>query len=94
MPIEITLVFIRPSAAVPWFHETWPPSHAEYIKTHYKDTGKFEGSSEQIGETTLINTFRFASPEAMEEFISDPYLVSMKEARDIYNRTNNIELLG
>lgn len=91
MPIEIVQLFVRPSVDVPWFHETWPESHMNYLQTHYKDTGKFQGKREILEDgLTMVNTYIFTDASAEIEFMSDPYLAEMVEKRNAYNEANNI----
>jgi len=92
MPIELIQVFIRPNIETPWFHDTWPPSHMEYIQTNYKDTGKYTGQR-TISEDglTLIVTHTFTDSDALTEFTEqDEYLAEMKQNRDQYNLANDI----
>ena len=94
MPIERVQVFVKPNQETPWFHDTWDPSHNEYIKLKYKDTGKYTGSKEIMEDgLMLIVTHTFTDEDAEIEFINDEYLASMVEKRDQYNLSHNINRL-
>ena len=94
MPVETIQVFSKPSLDTLWFHETWDPSHMEYITTNYKDTGKYSGKREITGDgLILISTLTFTDQSALDEWKADTYLTSMMEKRDIYNQANGIEKL-
>ena len=91
MERQYTQVFIRPSTDVPWFNDTWPPSHMEYVQTNYKDTGKLTGSktvSEDGLTMTTVHTFTDEVAEA--EWMSDVYLQTMLQQRQEYNAINDI----
>lgn len=94
MSIEVIQLFSKTNAETPWFHDTWPPSHLEYIQTTYKDTGKYSGSRE-ISEDglMLIVTHTFTDENAQVEFITDEYLAGMVVQRDQHNSSNNITQL-
>ena len=94
MSIEAIQIFIRPNTETSWFHDTWPPSHLEYIQTTYKDTGKYAGSRE-ISEDGLMLTVThiFTDEDAQFEFMTDEYLAGMVVQRDQHNSSNNITQL-
>jgi hypothetical protein len=91
MPIELTQIFVRADINTPWFHETFPQSHIDYVNTTYRDTGKRTGSFE-VSEDGLMLTqlHSFSSEEAHAEFTTDPYLIGMLAQRNAYNEANNI----
>jgi hypothetical protein len=92
MEIQVTQVFQRPNTNVQWFHDTWAPSHMEYITTTYKDTGKYQGSREITPDgLMLIITHTFTNQAALEEFTNDSYLAGMAANRDAHNTANGIE---
>jgi hypothetical protein len=92
MEIQVSQLFQRPNVNVPWFHDTWQPSHMEYINTNYKDTGKYKGSREITSDgLMLIVTHTFTDQAALEEFTNDSYLSEMAANRDAYNLANGIE---
>jgi len=91
MPIEIFQLFIRPNLETPWFHETWPESHINYVQTHYKDTGKLQGKREILEDgLKMVSTYIFTDAAAELEFMSDPYLAEMAIKRNEYNAAHNI----
>lgn len=92
MEIQVTQLFQRPNTNVQWFHDTWAPSHMEYITTTYKDTGKYQGSREITPDgLMLIITHTFTNQAALEEFTNDSYLAGMAANRDAHNTANGIE---
>jgi hypothetical protein len=92
MSIEVVQIFTRPTVETPWFHDTWPASHLEYIQKTFKDTGKYSGSREISEDGRILTvTHTFADEVAQLEFISDEYLASMAANRDQYNANNNID---
>lgn len=95
MSVDVTSVFIRPSTDIPWWIDTLPPSHIEYIRTNYVQTGKLSGNTEQSTDgLMLIQNFSFTSEESLQEFASDPYLSDMVAKREIYNQSNGITQLS
>lgn len=94
MAIEITQIFIKPSADVPWFIDTLPASHIEYIRENYVATGKLSGSTTRVDDLTLIQTFIFTTLDDQAAFIADPYMAEKVLQRAIYNEENGISLLG
>ena len=89
MPIEITLYFIRPSLDIPWFTDTLPSSHFDYIRSTYanKVQGKIETDSDGMIQ---IIPFTCVDDAALQEFINDEYLQGMIVKRDAYNLANGI----
>jgi hypothetical protein len=75
MAIEITQIFIKLSADVPWFIDTLPASHIEYIRENYVATGKLTGSTTRVDDLTLKQTFTFTTLDDQEEFINDSNLI-------------------
>ena len=91
MPIEFIQVFVRPNIETPWFHDTWPAGHMEYIQTTYKDTSKYTGNREiSSDELVLTVTHIFTDEPAHIEFVSDAYLATMVANRDAHNKSNSI----
>ncbi len=91
--LEVTQFFMRPSLDVPWFQDTLPESHYEYIRTKY--SGKVKGVIEQIADGTVLSiSFTFSDLEARQEFIEDEYLKERVAQRDLYNKEHNIEQIG
>lgn len=89
MSLEVTQFFMRPSLDTPWYQDTLPPEHFDYIRTTY--AGKVQGKMEEIAEGTVLSvTFTFASIEARQEFMSDEYLKGAVARRDVYNKEHNI----
>lgn len=94
MPIEIVQIFSKPTLETPWFHDTWPDGHMEYIQAVYKDTGKYTGSGEISSDgLMLIVTHTFTDETAHFEFMTDTYLTSMLAKRDEHNASNGITRL-
>ena len=94
MAIEITQIFAKPSADVPWFIDTLPASHIEYIRENYVATGKLTGSTTRVDDLTLKQTFTFTTLDDQEEFINDSYMAEKVSQRAVYNDENGISLLG
>jgi hypothetical protein len=92
MPIKLTQTFVRMNVNTPWFPDTLPASHAEYIKTKYKDTGKLtsSGVTSEDGKRYDI-VFIFRDDEARLEFFEDAYLQSRLAERNEYNLLNFID---
>jgi hypothetical protein len=93
MAIEVTQVFTRPSADVPWFIDTLPESHLQYIRENYVATGKLTGTTTRPDELTLTQTFSFTTPENQEEFLTDPYMAEKALQRTVYNTQNDIVIV-
>ena len=93
MAIEITQIFIKLSADVPWFIDTLPASHIEYIRENYVATGKLTGSTTRVDDLTLKQTFTFTTLEDQEEFITDSYMAEKAVQRTAYNDENQIYLV-
>lgn len=95
-PVTFESFFIRPSIETPWFHDTWPPSHMEYINALFKDEGseyygRYKGSRvESPDKLTLITTYTFDDEAVFLKFTTDPYLVQMNENREAYNLAHDI----
>ena len=94
MVLEITQIFIRLSADVPWFIDTLPASHLEYIREKYVATGKLTGATTRVDDLTLKQTFIFTTIEDREEFMSDPYMKEKALQRSVYNDENQIFLIN
>lgn len=93
MPIEITLTLVRPSTDVPWFTDTLPSSHFDYIRSTY--AGKVQGKIEIEADGLLqIITFNCVDDDALQEFMNDEYLAGMIIQRDTYNAEHGIFLLN
>jgi hypothetical protein len=91
MEIQFSQVFVRTDINTPWFHETFPQSHIDYVNTTYRDTGKRTGSFEVSEDGLMLTQIHiFSSEEARAEFATDPYLVGMLAQRTAYNEANNI----
>lgn len=91
MSIEVVQIFTRPTVETPWFHDTWPASHLEYIQKTFKDTGKYSGSREISEDGRILTvTHIFADEDAQFEFMTDEYLADMVVKRDQHNSSNNI----
>jgi hypothetical protein len=93
MVLEITQIFIRLSADVPWFIDTLPASHLAYIREKYVATGKLTGATTRVDDLTLKQTFIFTTLEDREEFMSDPYMTEKALQRAVYNDENQIFLI-
>ena len=93
MAIEITQIFIKLSADVPWFIDTLPASHIEYIRENYVATGKLTGSTTRVDDLTLKQTFTFTTVDDQEEFITDSYMAEKVSQRTVYNSENQIYLV-
>ena len=93
MAIEITQIFIKLSADVPWFIDTLPASHIEYIRENYVATGKLTGSTIRVDDLTLKQTFTFTTLDDREEFINDSYMAEKAVQRTAYNDENQIYLV-
>ncbi len=94
MSIEAIQIFIRPNTETPWFHETWPAGHMEYIQTTYKDTGKYAGRRELSDDELMLTVVHtFTDEDTQFEFMTDAYLAGMVANRDAYNTSNNITQL-
>ena len=93
MALEITQIFVKLSADVPWFIDTLPASHIEYIREKYVATGKLTGSTTRVDDLTLKQTFIFTTLEDQEEFINDPYMQEKASQRAVYNDENQIYLI-
>ena len=94
MALNITQIFIKLSADVPWFIDTLPASHIEYIREKYVATGKLTGSTTRVDDLTLKQTFIFTTLEDQEEFINDPYMKEKASQRAVYNDENQIYLIN
>ena len=94
MVLEITQIFIRLSADVPWFIDTLPASHLQYIREKYVATGKLTGATTRVDDLTLKQTFIFTTIEDREEFMSDPYMKEKALQRSVYNDENQIFLIN
>jgi hypothetical protein len=93
MAIEVTQIFIKLSADVPWFIDTLPASHLEYIREKYVATGKLTGSTTRVDDLTLKQTFTFTTLDDQEEFINDSYMAEKVSQRAVYNDENQIYLI-
>ena len=93
MAIEITQIFTKLSADVPWFIDTLPASHIEYIRENYVATGKLTGSTTRVDDLTLKQTFTFTTLGDQEEFINDSYMAEKVSQRAAYNIENQIYLI-
>ncbi len=92
MPIKITQTFARADTNIPWFTETLPPSHNEYIKTNYKDTGKLTSAVTLSEDGRRYDVeFIIANEMARLEFFEDPYLQSRLAERNEYNLLHFID---
>jgi hypothetical protein len=94
MPQELTQIFTRPSADVPWFIDTLPESHIEYIRENYIATGKLTGSTTRVDDLTLMQSFIFTTLADQEEFITDPYMAEKALQRAVHNDENGIILFS
>lgn len=91
MSVDVTSIFIRPNTNVPWWIDTLPPSHIEYIRTNYVHTGKLSGNTEEGMEGLMLTqNFHFTSQETLLEFMQDEYLSEMVRQREVYNDANGI----
>jgi hypothetical protein len=90
MTSEFTQVLTRPSADVPWFIDTLPESHLNYIRDNYVATGKLTGSTTRLDDLTLMQTFIFTTLADQEEFLNDPYIAEKAIQRTAYNEANGI----
>jgi hypothetical protein len=90
MTQEFTQIVTRPSAAVPWFIDTLPESHLNYIRENYVATGKLTGSTTRLDDLTLMQTFIFTTLADQEEFLNDPYIAEKAIQRTAYNEANGI----
>ena len=93
MAIEITQIFVKPSADIPWFIDTLPTSHIEYIRENYVATGKLKGSTTRVDDLTLKQTFIFTTLDDQSEFMSDSYMAEKAVQRTAYNDENQIYLI-
>ena len=93
MAIEITQIFVKPSADVPWFIDTLPASHIEYIRENYVATGKLTGSTTRVDDLTLKQTFIFTTLDDQAEFMADSYMAEKAVQRTAYNDENQIYLI-
>lgn len=93
MAIEVTQIFTRPSVDIPWFIDTLPESHIEYIRENYVNTGKLTGLTTRPDDLLLVQTFSFTTPEFQEEFKTDSYMAEKLVQRNLYNEQNGILLL-
>lgn len=95
MSLEITQAFVRPSIDTPWFIETLPQSHWDYVRTTYVDTGKMKVTKEEISDGLMLYvTFSFPDFDAQVEFVSDQYLDGIVAKRELYNQEHGIEQIA
>lgn len=93
MLIEITQIFTRNSIDIPWFQDTLPESHYEYIRTTY--AGKVQGKRETLADGLMLSiNFSFVDADAQHEFMADTYLTDMVAKRDLYNLEHDITQLS
>jgi len=89
MALEIVQIFVRPNIETPWFQDTLPETHFDYIRTTY--SGKVQGVIERMADELMLTvTFTFTDEAAQLEFISDPYLLERVSQRDAYNTEHGI----
>jgi hypothetical protein len=87
--IQIFQLFVRPSLDVPWFQDTLPEAHYDYIRTTY--AGKVKGVIEESTDGLMLTiSFTFTDAYSQLEFVNDSYLQGRLAERDAYNLEHGI----
>lgn len=87
-------IFTRPSLDIPWFWETLPESHREYINEKYRQPGIFRSEIELSEDgLTVANSGFFINKESADLWAQDTYLIQKSVERNDYNIKNGIERL-
>jgi hypothetical protein len=95
MSLEMIQVYVRPGLDVPWFLDTVPKSHGEYLRKTYIDIGKLKVTKEESEDGMMLTvTFNFTDQDHLHEFIVDPYLSEVVFKKELYNEKNGIVQLS
>jgi hypothetical protein len=91
MDIHFEQVFVRPDTNVPWFHETFTPSHITYVKDTYIDTGLVSvDKTLSVDELTLTIVYGFLDSNAYDTWTNDPTMQASAAQKVAYNVANGI----